>query len=141
LFQGKREALKKNASWVLMKIWRIDKNKSKISLNIVSIVYFNYIFNTSVLLCLDTSERGAANQENLRNMLKNTAIYCNLLQFTAIYCNLLQILQNITKFCEILQNTAIYRKYTAKYCKILQNTAKYYKIPRNTAKYFFKICL
>jgi hypothetical protein len=41
-------------------------------------------------------ERGADNLKILRNMLQNTAKYCNLLQFTA----------NSAKYCKILMNTA-----------------------------------
>jgi hypothetical protein len=47
----------------------------------------------------------------LRNMLNNTAKYCNMSQ---------KILQNI-----------------ARYCKILLDIAKYYKTSRNTANYVF----
>jgi hypothetical protein len=51
------------------------------------------------------SIHGVDNQKILRNMLKNTANYCNILQKylkilqdTAKYCKLLQILHNTTKF-------------------------------------------
>jgi predicted metal-dependent HD superfamily phosphohydrolase len=64
--------------------------------------------------------REANNQKILRNILKNTAKYCNLLQFTVSTAKYYKILQHILK---ILQNIA-------KYCKIVQNTTKYYKIPK-----------
>jgi hypothetical protein len=79
--------------------------------------------------------RGAANQENLRNMLKNTAKYCNLLQFTAIYCNLLQFTAIYCKYCNILQNSAKYCKILQNITKILQNIAGYCKILQNITKF------
>jgi hypothetical protein len=58
-------------------------------------------------MLLVTFYRGTDNQKILKNMLKNTAIYCKyckILQNSAKYCKILQDIANNTKFQEKLQN-------------------------------------